>query len=79
MDRLPDPLDLMKRSARLEPGTQVTHRTHGWPGVLSHREGLLWSVVWSKSDLFSGWSFSVQSEADLEAISEPENQLKLFG
>ncbi len=79
MGHLPGLLDLMKRSARLEPGTQVTHRTYGWPGVLAHREGALWSVIWSKSALFSGWTFSLQSEADLEAVSEPENQLELFG
>ncbi len=70
----------MERSAReLRPGTHITHRTYGWPGVLSHREGSLWSVVWSQSGLSDGWSFSLQPEAILEAVVVPEDQLKLFG
>ncbi len=69
----------MKRSARLEPGVQVKHRNYDWPGVLSHREGSLWSVIWSKSGLSDGHKFSLQPEANLEAVLVPSDQLKLFG
>lgn len=62
----------------LQAGQEVTHRLWGWRGRLSHREGQRWSVVWAASDLFSGWTFSLQEEADLGPVNHLDQQLKLF-